>query len=84
MRKIALAVLALALGLTAVGLVATHAPRDGLDQGPRTGGPKAQHREERSGTRTHLSPQQILALGCGPLTEEAAEAVLRARTRCGR
>jgi hypothetical protein len=82
MRKLLLAVLALALAVIVAGLTAVH-PKDHHHErlqnaeSPAVSGPS--HKSTR---HPRLSQQQILSLGCGPLTEEAAEAVRR-QGRCG-
>ena len=78
MRKLLLLMLALALAVIVVGLTAVHAAGHQNEQGHNV---KAAPR--RTVTHGQLSQQQILALGCGPLTQQAAEDVLRGQRRCG-
>jgi len=81
MSKLPLVVLALALALTVAGLAAMHAADRRPKHGRNAESPTVSHRPHKSAKRHRLSQQQILSLGCGPLTEQAAEAVLRARRR---
>jgi Spy/CpxP family protein refolding chaperone len=84
MSKLTLVALALALAVTVVGLAAMHAAYPRPKHGRNAESPIS-HRPHKSAKRHRLSQQQILSLGCGPLTEQAAEAVLRARRHgtCG-
>jgi hypothetical protein len=85
MSKLPLVVLALALAVTVAGLAAMHAAGHRPKHGRNAESPTVSHRPHKSAKRHRLSQQQILSLGCGPLTEQAAEAVLRGRRRgtCG-
>ena len=80
MRKLLLLMLALALAVIVAGLTAVHAAGHQNEHGQNAKGSPGK-------TETHqwLSQQQILALGCGPLTQQAAQNVLRGHLegRCG-
>lgn len=78
MSKLTLAVITLVFAVTVVGLAATHAASDRPNQGPSTQSRVASHRADRSAKRHRLTQQQVLSLGCGPLSEAAAEAMVRA------
>jgi hypothetical protein len=79
MSKLPLVVLALALAATVAGLVAIHAAGHRPKHGRNAESLTVSHRSHKNAKRQRLSQHQILSLGCGPLTEQAAEAVLRAR-----
>ena len=79
MRKLPLVVLALAIAATVAGLAAMHAAGHRPKHGRNAESSTVSHGSHKSAKRHRLSQQQILSLGCGPLTEQAAEAVLRAR-----
>jgi len=78
MRKLLLLVFALALAVIVAGLTAVHASGHQPEHGQNT-----KPSPQRTETQQRLSQQQILALGCGPLTQQAAEDVLRGQRRCG-
>ena len=79
MRKLLLLVLVLALAVIVAGLSAVHAAGHQNEQGRNV-----KPSPRRTVTHQRLSQQQILALGCGPLTQQAAQDVLRGQWRCGR
>ena len=79
MRKLLLLMLALALAVIVAGLTAVHAAGHQNEHAQ-----KAKRSPRRTVTHQRLSQQQILALGCGPLTQQAAQEVLRGQWRCGR
>jgi len=79
MRKLLLLALALALAVIVAGLTAVHASGHHNEQGQNV-----KRSPRRTVTHQRLSQQQILALGCGPLTQQAAQDVLRGQWRCGR
>ena len=79
MSKLTLVVLALVLAVTVAGLAAMQGADHRPKQGRNAESSTVSHRPHKSAKRHRLSQQQILSLGCGPLTEQAAEAVLRAR-----
>jgi hypothetical protein len=79
MRKLLLLVLALALAVTVAGLTTVHASGHNNEHGQ-----KVKRSPSRTVTRQRLSQQQILAIGCGPLTQQAAQDVLHGQWRCGR
>ena len=79
MRKLLLAVLALALAVIVAGLTVVQAADHHHEHGQNAESPAV---SDPPHERQRLSPQRILSLGCGPLTEQAAEAVLRTG-RCG-
>ena len=72
MRKPLLLVLVLALAVIVAGLTAMHAAGDQNEHGQ-----SVKPSPRRTETHQRLSQQQILALGCGPLTQQAAQDVLR-------
>ena len=80
MRKVRLLVLALALAVIVAGLTAVHAAGHQNEHGQNV-----KRSPGRTVTHGPLSQQQILALGCGPLTQQAAQDVLRGHRqgRCG-
>jgi hypothetical protein len=82
MSKLPLVVLALALAVIVAGLAAMHAAGHHPKHGRTAQSPTVSHRPHKSAKRHRLSQQQILSLGCGPLTEQAAEAARRQGT-CG-
>jgi hypothetical protein len=72
MRKLLLIVLALTLVVIVAGLTAVHAAGHRHEHGQN-----AKRSPRKTVTHRPLSQQRILALGCGPLTQAAAEDVLR-------
>ena len=78
MRKLLLLVLLLALALIVAGLTAVHAAGHQNEHGQNV-----KRSPRRTVTHQRLSQQQILSLGCGPLTQQAAQDVLRGQGRCG-
>ena len=78
MRKLLLLMLALALAVIVAGLTAVHAAGHQNQHAQ-----KAKRSPRRTVTHQRLAQQQILALGCGPLTQQAAEDVLRRHRGCG-
>jgi hypothetical protein len=85
MRKLLLAVLALALAVIVAGLTVVQAADHHHEHGQNAESPGVSDPPHKSARHQRLSQQQILLLGCGPLTEQAAEAVLRTlpQGRCG-
>ena len=86
MRKVRLLVLALALAVIVAGLTAVHAAGRKHEHGQNAERSRVSDPPRRTVSHQRLSLQQILALGCGPLTQQAAEDVLRGQrqARCGR
>ena len=82
MRKLLLAVLALALAVIVAGLTVVQAADHHHEHGQNAESPAVSDPPHKSVRHQRLSQQRILSLGCGPLTEQAAEAVLRTG-RCG-
>ena len=82
MRKLLLAVLALALAVIVAGLTVVQAADHHHEHGQNAESPGVSDPPHKSVRHQRLSPQRILSLGCGPLTEQAAETVLRTG-RCG-
>ncbi len=78
MRKLLLLVLALALAVIVAELTAVHAADHQHEHGQN-----AKHSPRGTVAHQRLSQQQILALGCGPLTQQAAQDVLHRQGRCG-
>jgi hypothetical protein len=85
MRNLLFAVLALALAVIVAGLTAGNAADRHHEPGQNAESPAVSNTPHKSARHQRLSQQQILSLGCGPLTEKAAEAVLRTRRQemCG-
>jgi len=84
MRKLLLAVLALALAVIVAGLTVVQPADHHHEHGQNAESPAVSDPPHKSASLQRLSQQRILSLGCGPLTEQAAEAVLRTRQgKCG-
>jgi len=85
MRKLLLAVLALALAVIVAGLTVVQAADHHHVHGQNAESPAVSGSSHTSARHQRLSQRQILFLGCGPLTEQAAEAMLRTprQGRCG-
>jgi hypothetical protein len=82
MRKLLLAVIGLAFAVIVAGLTVVQAADHHHEHGQNGEAPAVPEPTHKSAGHQRLSQEQILSLGCGPLTEQAAEAVLRTQGRC--